>query len=175
MSDNPERPYIGRIIAMWQDEAGDCRHCFFFSERPHDNVLWQTGLCWTRVRWFYRKEDTSASKSKVVPVVGIDALSDAEIADREVFASLAEDDNLLSTVDGVRLCIWKIASPQFIMLVVRLRGSSREMMWQIGTLLDAILILCLFAECTSMRARLLLQALLLKHAAFGYRFMRCCG
>ena len=65
------------------------------------------------MRWFYRKEDTSASKSKVVPVVGIDALSDAEIADREVFASLAEDDNLLSTVDGVRPCIWKIASPQF--------------------------------------------------------------
>jgi hypothetical protein len=24
MSDNPERPYIGRIIAMWQDVAGDC-------------------------------------------------------------------------------------------------------------------------------------------------------
>jgi hypothetical protein len=23
MSDNPERPYIGRIVAMWQDKAGD--------------------------------------------------------------------------------------------------------------------------------------------------------
>ncbi len=23
MSENPERPYIGRIIAMWQDKAGN--------------------------------------------------------------------------------------------------------------------------------------------------------
>jgi hypothetical protein len=53
------------------------------------------------VRWFYRKEDTSAAKSKVVPVVGANPLNDAEIAEKEVFASCAEDDNLLSTVDGV--------------------------------------------------------------------------
>jgi hypothetical protein len=60
------------------------------------------GLCWIRVRWFYRKEDTSAIKSKVAPVVGNSPLNDTEIAEKEVFASLAEDDNLLSTVDGVR-------------------------------------------------------------------------
>ncbi len=53
------------------------------------------------MRWFYRKEDTSAALKKVASVAGLNALSDAEIAEKEVFASSAEDDNLLSTVDGV--------------------------------------------------------------------------
>jgi hypothetical protein len=53
------------------------------------------------VRWFYRKEDTSAAKSKVTPVSGSNALNDVEIAEKEVFAAAAEDDNFLSTVDGV--------------------------------------------------------------------------
>ncbi len=66
-----------------------------------DPARW-AGLCWARVRWFYRKEDTAAAKSKVAPVSGVDPLNDAEIAEKEVFASCAEDDNLLSTVDGVR-------------------------------------------------------------------------
>ncbi len=55
------------------------------------------------MRWFFRKEDTSAAKNKVTPVAGNNPLSDVEIAEKEVFASAAEDDNFLSTVDGVSL------------------------------------------------------------------------
>lgn len=100
MSDVPNRPYIGRIVAMWQDKAGT------YFAAPASRSCWRVthcaGLCWIRVRWFYRKEDTSAIKGKVAPVVGNSPLNDTEIAEKEVFASLAEDDNLLSTVDGVR-------------------------------------------------------------------------
>jgi len=104
MSDTPSRPYIGRIIAMWKDTAGVCCGAAVVGVCNFRLCVTRlVGLCWIRVRWFYRKEDTSAAKGKVAPVGGTNALSDAEIAEKEVFASAAEDDNFLSTVDGVRL------------------------------------------------------------------------
>jgi spore coat polysaccharide biosynthesis protein SpsF (cytidylyltransferase family) len=68
------------------------------------------GLSWVRVRWFFRKEDTSAARGKVICVTGNNPLDDSEIAKKEVFASLAEDDNFLSTIDGVRNFVRKFAT-----------------------------------------------------------------